>query len=76
MQRFIISLDEDDKQWLDQYSKVKDISMAEVVRTAIHTFRQRHPANSETGDLLAKTRGIWTKGDGLAYQNKIRDEWN
>ncbi|CCI15011.1 MAG: hypothetical protein ACKPI8_03425 [Microcystis panniformis] len=25
--------------------------------------------------LLDKTKGIWTKGDGLEYQQKIREEW-
>lgn len=25
--------------------------------------------------LLDKTQGIWTKGDGLEYQQKIREEW-
>ena len=25
--------------------------------------------------LLDNTQGIWTKGDGLEYQQKIREEW-
>lgn len=25
--------------------------------------------------LLAETSGIWTEGDGLEYQRRIRDEW-
>ena len=27
-------------------------------------------------ELLLKTRGLWKQGDGLNYQEKIRDEWN
>ena len=26
--------------------------------------------------LLLQTRGLWKQGDGLRYQEKIRDEWN
>ncbi|MGK7955774.1 MAG: hypothetical protein AB4063_11020 [Crocosphaera sp.] len=26
--------------------------------------------------LLEKTQGIWTKGDGLEYQQKMREEWS
>lgn len=26
-------------------------------------------------ELLEKTKGIWTHGDGLDYQQMIRDEW-
>ena len=37
------------------------------------------PINTSTikdfEDLLDKTKGIWTKGDGLEYQQKIREEW-
>jgi hypothetical protein len=27
-------------------------------------------------ELLLQTRGLWKQGDGLRYQEKIRDEWN
>jgi hypothetical protein len=27
-------------------------------------------------ELLLKTSGLWKHGDGLNYQEKIRDEWN
>jgi hypothetical protein len=27
-------------------------------------------------ELLMKTSGLWKQGDGLHYQEKIRDEWN
>lgn len=25
--------------------------------------------------LLERSRGIWTQGDGLAYQQRLREEW-
>ena len=30
----------------------------------------------EFDTLLDKTKGIWTKGDGLTYQQKMREEWS
>jgi hypothetical protein len=27
-------------------------------------------------ELLLQTSGVWKQGDGLRYQEKIRDEWN
>ena len=27
-------------------------------------------------ELLMLTSGLWKQGDGLRYQEKIRDEWN
>ena len=26
--------------------------------------------------LLERSRGIWTKGDGLEYQQRLREEWD
>jgi hypothetical protein len=26
--------------------------------------------------LLDSTQGVWTKGDGLEYQQKVREEWS
>jgi hypothetical protein len=26
--------------------------------------------------LLERTRGIWKRGDGLAWQKKLRGEWD
>ena len=27
-------------------------------------------------ELLSKTSGLWKQGDGLRYQEKMRDEWD
>jgi hypothetical protein len=73
----VISLDPTEKRWLDQQARAEGVPMTEIVRRAIRCFRE---ASSEEApsfeDLLQATRGIWTKGDGLAYQRKIRDEWD
>ena len=32
--------------------------------------------NNTYDELLLQTSGLWKQGDGLRYQEKIRDEWN
>jgi hypothetical protein len=34
------------------------------------------PTSSDFHALLDNTQGIWTKGDGLEYQQQVRDEWS
>lgn len=77
MIRTIISLDSDEKHWLDEVAKKKHISMAAVIRNAIKAYRLQNanyvPTNIDV--LLSKTKGIWEHHDGLDYQSTIRDEW-
>ena len=78
MLRTIISLDENDKHWLDHYSEQNKMAMTEVVRVAIKNYRQTvetHPY-SELEKLLNKTSGTWRHGDGLKFQIKLRAEWD
>jgi len=73
--RTIITLPEEDKHWLEAYSNVHKISVAEAIRQGIQTLK-----NSKTEQtyrqLVMKTVGLWKKGDGLEYQEKIRSEWH
>ncbi|MFO7931622.1 MAG: hypothetical protein R6U97_09475 [Desulfosalsimonas sp.] len=73
--RTIITLSESNKHWLEAYSKARGISMAEAIRKGISRLRQ-----SESGalyrELAEQTRGIWEKGDGLDWQDKLRAEWD
>jgi len=73
--RTIITLPEADKDWLKAYSKVHKISVAEAIRQGIKVLK-----NIETEQtyrqLVMKTEGLWQKGDGLDYQEKIRSEWH
>lgn len=73
MTRMLISLEENDRRWLEQRAQETGVPMSEVVRQAI-----RHA--QETGqkpmkDLLASTKGLWRQGDGLRYQRRIRKDW-
>lgn len=76
MVRTLISLDPDEKKWLDRKASQDHVSMTQVVRIAIKQFRK----STESGpgslrQLLSDTQGIWNKGDGLKYQNKLRKQW-
>ncbi|MDN5870212.1 MAG: hypothetical protein L0H73_05770 [Nitrococcus sp.] len=77
MLRTIINLDETDRRWLDRESKATRLPMTELVRRAVKLYRIQQESR-ECPDLhrsLAETSGIWRHGDGLAYQDRLRDEW-
>jgi hypothetical protein len=72
--RIIISIPDEDKLWLEGYSKIHKISVAEAIRQGIDQLKKskRHQTYQK---LVDNTSGIWKKGDGLAYQEKMRAEW-
>lgn len=72
--RTIITISENDKKWLESYSKTSGISMAEAIRQGINQLRQREEKNIFQA-LIEETRGIWNKEDGLKYVEKLRSEW-
>ena len=78
MVRTVISLGTGDKNWLDEKSREEGVPMTELVRRAIGRYRREDAAASPKGvrALLAATKGLWTEGDGLAYQRRIRGEWS
>ena len=73
--RTIITISEDDKIWLESYSKTSGVSMAEAVRRGISELRKREEKNIFR-TLIKETQGIWNKEDGLEYQEKVRSEWS
>lgn len=79
MVRTIISLDEETKAWLDEQAAREKLPMAALIRRAVALLRSQarngRLAEVSTDDLLARTRGTWKRGDGLAWQRKLRDEW-
>lgn len=77
MIRTVVSLDPEDKAWLDRKARETGKSMTALVREAVSRYRmedskRRKPAFD---DLLERTRGLWKRGDALSWQNKLRDEW-
>ena len=48
--------------------------MAEAIRKAITHLREQE-GQTTYQSLVAQTRGIWKKGDGLDFQQRLRSEW-
>lgn len=77
MIRTVISLDPDDKRWLDDLAEAERTSMTAIVRRAVRLLREKTPAaKPSVDDLLSATRGTWKNGDGLAYQVSERSGWD
>ncbi len=72
--RIIITLPEEDKEWLESYSHANEISMAEAIRKGIHKLKENEVQETYR-TLVRNTQGIWKLGDGLNYQRGIRSEW-
>lgn len=73
--RMIITLSEEDKRWLASYSHAHQISVAEAVRKGIRKLK--NDENNQTyRELVKSTSGVWKKGDGLSFQEKIRSDWD
>ncbi|HKI06395.1 MAG TPA: ribbon-helix-helix domain-containing protein [Thermoanaerobaculia bacterium] len=78
MIRTLISLEDEDKKWLDRKAKEEGLTMTELVRVAVRRYREQCEASQAAESLeqlLGRTAGIWREGDGLAYQRAVRDEW-
>lgn len=73
MTRMLISLEENDRRWLEQRSQEAGVPMSEVVRQAIRQAQKN--GQKPMKELLASTKGLWRQGDGLKYQRRIRKEW-
>ena len=77
MIRTLISLDADDKAWLDRTARQERTPMTRLVRRAIQRLRKESEANPSRFDLLLhETSGLRKFGDGLTYQRKLRGEWD
>jgi hypothetical protein len=74
MTRLLVSLDEQDRVWLERKARQTGASMAEVVRQSIQ--RMKKSEQKSFNELLQATKGTWRGGDGLRYQRKIRREWD
>ena len=73
--RTIITLPEEDKEWLEGYSRAHKVSLAKAIRNGIGKLRETDGLHTYRA-LVEKTRGVWKRGDGLRYQVKMRSEWD
>lgn len=78
MVRTVISLDPEDKAWLDDKARETGNTMTSVVREAVSRYRAQDAKRGSPSlkTLLERTSGIWKHGDGLAWQKKMRAEWD
>ena len=68
----LVDIEERELATLEHLARANDRSRASVIREAIAAYVAAHrPAT--TGDAFA----LWEPGgeDGLAYQDRLRDEW-
>lgn len=75
MPRTIISLSDDEKDWLTRVAETERVPMTEIVRRALALYRRQSGDLPSFDELLERSRGIWREGDGLSYQRRLRDEW-
>lgn len=71
----IVTLSEEDKLWLESYSKAYNVSVAKAIRLGIKCLKDASREKTYHR-LVQNSRGIWKKDDGLQYQEKIRSEWH
>ncbi len=72
--RTIITISDMEKRWLMHYTKTHRVSMAEAIRRGIACLKASQNSASYQ-KMIDETKGIWSKGDGLKFQEKIRSEW-
>lgn len=76
MKRTLISLEDQDKAWLDEAAAREGAAATELVRRAVKLLRERQGLEQQPlSELLRRTRGLWRGEDGLDYQVKLRNEW-
>ncbi len=72
--RTLVNIPEQDLELLNAISKSEQISRAEIVRRAIAEYLALHKGKDSGID---EAFGLWTERaeDGLAYQERMRGEW-
>jgi hypothetical protein len=73
--RTILTISEEDKNWLESDSSLHKVSVAEAIRQGIRKLREAE-FHENYHALVKNTKGILKNGNGLAYQEKIRNEWD
>jgi hypothetical protein len=74
--RTVIDIPKNQRAWLDKKAKEKGISMAEVARQTFQAAKDAEEKHARFMALTKKVQGTWTNGDGLAWQLKMRAEWD
>lgn len=74
----LINLAPEDKTWLDRKARSRNVPVTELVHEAIREYRIRQQilARANPRGALERTAGIRCPDDALAYQHRLRDEWD
>ena len=79
MRRTLVGFADQDLLTLDEISAAQHVSRAQVIRQAVSNYlEQFKSANATDADKATDDAfGLWRakKMDGLAFQNKLREEW-
>jgi hypothetical protein len=78
MIRTVISIEPEEKAWLEQQAKSDNVTMTEMVRRAIRSYHESllKQGKADVVSLLQETHGMGFQEDGLQYQDRLRDEWS
>ena len=77
MVRTLISLEAEEKAWLEKRAREEGVSMAELVRRAVRRMRSEGGGEgATTAELLTATSGTIAGEDGLVVQKRLRGEWD
>ena len=62
---------------LNQLSEARNVPVAELFRELVHTYLEKEEP-TESDDAVKAAIGIWAdRGeDGMAYQDRMRSEWD
>lgn len=71
-----LQIDPEDAAWLMREARLRGMPIAEFVRLVFRAYREQSTTApvASIDDLLARTSGTWREGDGLAWQERLRDE--
>lgn len=77
MQRTIISLEPECREWLAEQAQREHVPQTEVVRRALRLYREKAAASAPQsfGELARLTSGLQRGEDGLLVQQRLGDEW-
>ncbi|KAA3617373.1 MAG: hypothetical protein D8M58_02675 [Calditrichaeota bacterium] len=77
MTRLLLSLPDEMKKWLEQYSHNVNQPIAKTIRDAITEYIDDRKS-LDTNEIIKRTAGIWKVKniDGLEYSNSIRKDWD
>ena len=73
MKRTLVGFSDQDIQALDALSDARRVSRAELIRQAVTQYLEKFKTDAPSADAF----GLWAdkKIDGLAYQQRVREEW-